>query len=268
MSKDVFEQKKRVTMNKPLHVNLKTTGINPITPRTQIDIIPIPEEYYFDNSILNNDSGSKEKTLANTREYIEAANKMLNLARSELGNIDGTKYSNIEGLDWCAYFTVWCLKNTFIDDYFTAFDVIQKEGNIQSDAAAGGTMSVFEFHSNLEFHKSGYYGGEYVPKRGDIIYFDRDAEWDGIIEDNDMYHKTSHVGIVDYVEPDGTIHTIEGNVSNQVVTREYNPSDLQKTSPINPKRIDDYRQIMGFGSWYDIPDFSSTIGEKNITELY
>ncbi len=55
------------------------------------------------------------------------------------------------------------------------------------------------------------------PAPGDIIIFDRNGNG-----------TSDHTGIVEYVGTDGTIHTIEGNVSSQdVARRSYAPSERQ-----------------------------------------
>ena len=58
--------------------------------------------------------------------------------------------------------------------------------------------------------KQGLYAkkGTYTPKAGDVM-----------IQKNGI----SHTGIVESVDPDGTIHTIEGNASNQVKRCTYRP---------------------------------------------
>jgi hypothetical protein len=49
--------------------------------------------------------------------------------------------------------------------------------------------------------------GSGTPRPGDLIVWD------------------SHIGVVESVEADGSVHTIEGNSSNRVARREHGPRD-------------------------------------------
>ncbi len=99
-----------------------------------------------------------------------------------LGSISGT-YSYA----WCHAFVSWC----------------------GAQAGAGGQIprTASCFYGAQEFKAKGQWRNRisgYVPKSGDIIYFDWDA--------NGGY---DHVGIVHYVSG-GRVHTIEGNAGNAV----------------------------------------------------
>ena len=56
-------------------------------------------------------------------------------------------------------------------------------------------------------------GGTYIPKRGDIIFF------------SSATATYSHVGIINYIDSDGYIYTIEGNSFNKVQKQEYSQTD-------------------------------------------
>ena len=194
-------------------------------------------EENYEKSKNNSGSASSESSLN------DAADALIELARGEIGHVGGSKYSGLDdSVPWCAYFVIWALEHTKIDNGNSILDVIEKEGSVVSKGVAGGTMLNFDKATNLEFHYSKFYGGNYTPKRGDIIYFRWGApDWDKKINGS-MYDQVSHVGIVDYVEDSGVIHTIEGNygsggsASNKVGTR-------PNFSVINSS-------IMGYGSWY------------------
>lgn len=176
--------------------------------------------------------------------YREAAIKMVDMAKNEMGNTHGSKYSGRDdSVAWCAYFTVWALKNTEIDGVGNVFDnVINKEGLVDNISYAGDTVYAFAQSKNLEFHYSKYYAKKhgkndsYTPKKGDLIYFKwkvNEEPWDGTIAIMD--HVVDHVGLVDNVV-NGTIYTIEGNTGNhEVGTREISV---------------DSELIIGYGSWY------------------
>lgn len=95
---------------------------------------------------------------------------------------------------WCAYFVSW----------------LAKEAGAPIGAGGNGTGYV----PTLEAwgRQQGRFADvdSYRPAPGDIVIFD----WagDGVAD---------HTGIVERVDPDGTVHTIEGNASDVVKRREY-----------------------------------------------
>lgn len=112
--------------------------------------------------------------------------------REATGHNDGAqiaKYRN--GLDnnaaWCASFVSWCYKGNDVFGYQAGVS------GIQMAAKSKGLYSE---------------KGSYIPKPGDVM-----------IQKNGA----SHTGIVESVDSDGTIHTIEGNTSNAVRRRSYKP---------------------------------------------
>ena len=188
-----------------------------------------------------------QKELAGEIKYVNAANQMLNIAKAEIGHKGGGKYSGYsDSTPWCAFFVVWLTEQTKIDGEGTLRQLIEKEGRIYSTGAAGGTMVNFNTASNLEFHYSKFYGGNYTPKKGDIIYYRFDEhDWDKNIQGS-MISETSHVGVVDYVEGN-KIHTIEGNVSmgNGGGSANNEVASLGKYTLDSP-------DVMGYGSWYKL----------------
>ncbi len=130
----------------------------------------------------------------------------LELAQQELkkgvyeisGNNDGTeidKYRNgaANGQPWCASFVSW---------------IYGAGQNSDNAATFGYDASVSGIKSKAE--NAGYYAakGTYTPQAGDLM-----------IQKNNA----SHVGVVTGVDPDGTIHTIEGNSGDKVAERTYAP---------------------------------------------
>ncbi|MCM1265737.1 MAG: CHAP domain-containing protein [Candidatus Gastranaerophilales bacterium] len=112
--------------------------------------------------------------------------------REATGHNDGAeiaKYRNgvNNNAAWCASFVSWCYKGNNVFGYQASVSGIQESARRQG----------------LYSEK-----GSYVPKPGDIM-----------IQKNGA----SHTGIVESVDPDGTIHTIEGNSSNAVRRRTYKP---------------------------------------------
>ena len=130
----------------------------------------------------------------------------LRLAEEELakgvyeftGNNDNPeidKYRNgaANGQPWCASFVSW---------------IYGAGQNSDNAATFGYDASVAGIRNKAE--SAGYYAqkGSYTPQAGDLM-----------IQQNNA----SHVGMVTSVDPDGTIHTIEGNSSDKVQRCTYAP---------------------------------------------
>ena len=114
---------------------------------------------------------------------------VVSIALKEVGNVGGEPYWRWYGfnerVEWCACFVSW---------------VANQAGYIEKNIIpkfAGCETGVNWFKAMKEWRESGY-----VPKPGDIIFFD--WEVDGTV---------SHVGIVEKVE-NNKIYTIEGNSTN------------------------------------------------------
>jgi uncharacterized protein (TIGR02594 family) len=95
---------------------------------------------------------------------------------------------------WCAYFVSWLAKS--------AGAPIGAGGN------GTGYVPTLEAWGKQENRFVEY--GQGAPSPGDIVIFD----WGG-------RGTSDHTGIVERVDADGTIHTIEGNASDKVMRRDY-----------------------------------------------
>ena len=194
-----------------------------------------------DKQDRNNNDGNNTDTITNNGQQI--ANNLVNLAKGEIGHVGGNKYSGqANSVPWCASITVWALKNTKYDSSMNLYDYINLEGLIASDGGAGGTMPAFRNGSrtNFKFYKSKYYGGNYTPKKGDIIYFWYTSSW-GFKWDG--RNGASHVGIVDYVAGSEVI-TVEGNTPGVNSTGSATNVVGSKGRSLNSE------EILGYGSWY------------------
>ena len=169
----------------------------------------------------------------------------VSLALSQLNDpskVGGEKYWRFMGFEsrqpWCAAFVSWNIYNTEYNGQKLS-DVIKHK-----NAAVYSFMNYFYNSSdeNIKF----YYNDScklyknknranttYIPKQGDLIFFDNFQDWDGKMP-KQFQSGRNHVGIVQYVK-DGKIVTIEGNTGDAVKERQYN--------------IDSCR-VVGFGSWY------------------
>src|SRR3954451_6327748 len=94
---------------------------------------------------------------------------------------------------WCAYFTSWAAREAGVP----LGDQGQGFGRVD-DVYAWAQKSGKAIPNT---------GGEVKPQPGDLIVWDE------------------HIGVVDHVDTDGTIHTIEGNSSDQVSERAYKPGE-------------------------------------------
>ena len=92
---------------------------------------------------------------------------------------------------WCAYFTSWAAREAGVP----LGDNGQGFGRV--DDVYAWAQKAGKAIPNT--------GGDVTPQPGDLIVWDE------------------HIGVVRNVDPDGTIHTIEGNSSDQVSERSYAP---------------------------------------------
>ncbi len=134
------------------------------------------------------------------------ADDVIEIAINEIGykqSSNGyTKYGDYTGYPysaWCQSFVAWCCKEASVPS-----SVVKRY--------ASCTLEVNWFKNNSTWYDSEYNGGNYIPKKGDLIFF----RWYN-------HSKIDHVGFVEYVE-NGIVHTIEGNTSYKVARESYNLS--------------------------------------------
>lgn len=132
---------------------------------------------------------------------------IVQVALSQIGNIGGQPYWSWYGfnsrVEWCACFVSWCAEQCgYIDS-----GIIPKFANCEVEGVAW-------------FKACGLWkDGGYIPKAGDIIFFDWKDIHDGVAD---------HVGIVEKVE-NGRVYTIEGNSNDSCKQRDYdmNSSEIK-----------------------------------------
>jgi uncharacterized protein (TIGR02594 family) len=95
---------------------------------------------------------------------------------------------------WCAYFVSW----------------LAKSAGAPIGAGGNGTGYVPTLEAWGKQENRFVEHGQGMPAPGDIVIFD----WGG-------RGTADHTGIVERVDPDGTVHTIEGNASDTVMRRDY-----------------------------------------------
>lgn len=126
------------------------------------------------------------------------------------------------------------------DDGNSIYSYLRTFGSINDGAASGLWPAFRNGKEGVSFNKSKAYGGNYTPKKGDVVWFQWApgmagchcrkiyGKWNGSTQCSD------HVGIVRAVR-DGKVYTTEGNSGNKVSNKEY---------PI------DTEYITAYGSWY------------------
>ncbi len=130
------------------------------------------------------------------------SNDIVNVAVSQIGNTGGQPYWSWYGFskreEWCACFVSWCANQC---GYIEA-GIIPKFASCHSEG-------VNWFKACNLWRERGY-----IPKPGDIIFFD----W--LDETGIRNGIADHVGIVEKIE-NGKVYTIEGNTSDMCDRREY-----------------------------------------------
>ncbi len=121
---------------------------------------------------------------------------IVQVALSQVGNIGGQAFWSWYGfnyrVEWCACYVSWC--------------------SAQCGYIDAGLMPKFAYcPDGLQWFMDNdkFMDRNYTPAPGTIIFFD--WQGDGVSE---------HVGIVEYAD-ENTIHTVEGNISDSVVQKEY-----------------------------------------------
>lgn len=158
------------------------------------------------------------------------------VAKTQVGyqeNSVGTKYgywynTSFVKQPWCAMFVSWCAEQAGISQ-----DVILK--------FASCSAGVRWFKEQNIWHDSAYYGGNYTPKKGDIIFY----------RNNGSANLSDHVGIVLGVNGN-YIHVIEGNATNE--------SCCEFTT--NSSRTLSNKFVIGYAS----PDYSGSSENTTVEE--
>lgn len=144
----------------------------------------------------------------------------------EAGQRDGAAP---EGAPWCAAVASHVLSNVLPDALGYS---VSAKGLLHEAAKIGA------------YHKIGHY----APQPGDLIFFERGRTGDA----------RGHVGFVESVDPDGTIHTIEGNVKVAKDARNKGPDGIGHLS-YSPSEFS-RKRILGFADL-------TVVAENSIREM-
>ena len=122
------------------------------------------------------------------------------VAASQVGSTGGQTYWSWYGynyrVEWCACFVSWCAAQCGVLD-----------SEIPKFAYCPYGVNWFK-------DKGTWQDRYYTPSHGDVIFFDWES--DGI---------SDHVGIVEKLE-NGLVHTVEGNINDSVVQKQYPMGDI------------------------------------------
>jgi len=149
--------------------------------------------------------GEMTVSAAYENTYTNTGNQRVDIvaiARTQIGNTNGSKYGSGS---WCAHFVIWCAREAGVNS-----SIIATTGWACADDM-----------------KIPYYSrGNYTPKSGDIVFFNwpsTSAQWD-------------HVGIVESVNSDGSVVTIEGNNNGAVRRITYSNNGYSEYSRLSSIR--------------------------------
>ena len=143
---------------------------------------------------------TEKKNVETARENSVGTDDIVEIARKYLGmnESDGSYLQFTEGREeaWCADFVTYVVKEAMGEDTPEGFG----SPSVATLRAWGENNGKYQDISNWQNIKP-----------GDVMIQERNG--------------ASHTGIITSVDPDGTIHTIEGNTSDMVAERTYDPND-------------------------------------------
>ena len=155
-----------------------------------------------------NSQASELETNETLKQYGGSNDELANFALQFEGNSESAMesvcgYNLPDGL-WCAAFVNYCAKQTMGDSLPSWYQNCNVNSCSEVLAAANKNNAAF---TDVE-----------SAQPGDLIIF------------NSSRGPARHIGIVTQVDPDGTVHTIEGNTSSRVGQRTYNGHDRSRVN--------------------------------------
>lgn len=152
----------------------------------------------------NGTNSQKWKLVSTTGATVSnasVAQKIVNYELSQVGIGDYRGNNNVKYNTWYYGRNVsgngyaWCMA-------FQAYCCNQITGaNNAIPRTASCTSAVNIFKSRGQFHYSKYYGGNYTPKAGDVVYYT-----------NGSKYSSCHVGMITAAPVNGYLQTVEGNI--------------------------------------------------------
>ncbi len=173
-----------------------------VTPRTPDDMRVFYAFTDQQNAALDKLLTAANREMWNTLLY-GSSGEIVAVALSQVGNVGGQPYWSWYGfnsrVEWCACFVSWCANECgYID-----------AGVIPKFAGCTGGSNWFKARGQWQ-------DGSFVPRPGDLIFFDWDEKGSSGPQDD----VPDHVGIVERVD-NGVVYTVEGNTSDSCRQRSY-----------------------------------------------
>lgn len=182
--------------------------------------------------------GSKyHKALANVSLTGNYRTDIVNVALSQLGYHEGDspadyngantsssenyteygRFAGSESTDWCSEFYSWCASMAGVPT-----NILKPSRSATANTWTSGTKA-----KCYTWADTVYGGGDYVPQMGDIL------QWAWDLDDHTTSEALSHTsmfaGITDNRDGTLTIHSIDGNVSAKVRTKNYTLNERKGT---------------------------------------
>lgn len=137
----------------------------------------------------------------NTPSSTSIAQRLVNYELSQIGVGDYRGNNNViyntwyygkavsgRGRAWCMTFQSYC-----------CYQVTGSNNAIPRTSSCTNAVNIFK--NRGQFHYSRYYGGNYTPKAGDVVYYT-----------NGSRNSSSHVGMIVSEPVNGYLQTVEGNI--------------------------------------------------------
>lgn len=241
----------------------ETLAMETPAPTPDPQATPEPPEMVYAISDVDESEDEAGETRIEEGERPDFVEKLLDIARGELGYAEGannfTKYGVWSGdpnAAWCAEFVCWCV-NQVDEQYGTELlNVVYPNYSGQNTG-----RDWFIKRGRFVYRKGncpnwGYQWlrgsdhlmtkNEYIPRAGDLVFFSYNEAGD-----------TEHVALVEYCTYDGAgnviLHVIEGN----------NPSAVQR----NRYSLNN-SQVLGFGTCENVADTTMRSGNSGDKVLW
>ena len=131
-----------------------------------------------------------------------SGNRIVEVAQSQIGNTDQSRYGAGLNKSWCSEFVSWV--------YMQAGFPFSEGAEVRDGHLSHVRQIMNWFMGNSTFLLKGFKDWDHFrPAPGDYVCFGNNED------------PMSHSGIVESIDDNGTLHTIEGNVHDAVVRRVY-----------------------------------------------
>ncbi len=187
----------------------------------------------YESNGTNSQKWKLVSTSANTSSSSSTpvAQQMVNYELSQLGIGDYKGNNNVKyntwyygrnvsgnGYAWCMAFQAYCCNQ-----------ITGSNNAIPKTASCTSAVNIFKSRGQFQYSK--YYGGNYAPKAGDLVYYTNGSKF-----------SSCHVGMIISASVNGYLQTVEGNI----VCSDGNYKVVKFTN--NPKRTINSRYVLGYAT--------------------